>query len=247
MERDNLKKYIQQHREAFDDLPAPPEMFRKVMTRMRKRKLTRRRRMYSIAAAACIGGLLLLSYPFLFHPEEPEEINPVVVVQEHPPVPVAELHSDPTLPKIVEVPAPEVRAKIAVQRGREHYRKIYAGLHDSHSVARRIDAVLTISEIPSPDRRLTAALLNTFSNDESSNVRLEALNVLLKYAGDSLIQQRLVHALGVQKDPAIQIELVSAMENNTDPRITEKLIEIADDPFTIPPVREQVYFALSNR
>ncbi|MCO5238193.1 MAG: HEAT repeat domain-containing protein [Chitinophagaceae bacterium] len=247
MAKDHFKEYIQQHKADFDDAAVPQNMLPGIMTRMEKRSVRIKKSKYFTAVAACLAGFLLLFHYFPFHQPGIKESVPVVVVQKENPVAAPEkVHQSLPEPKqVAAVPAAGFRTKI--KNDDRPYREIYAGLQDSSSAARRIEAVLAIGDMTSPDRQLTSLLYDTFNDDESSNVHLEALNVLIQYAGDPLVQKRLVRALRNQKDPFIQMELVRAVGNNTDPETTKKLVEISDDPFTIPPVKEQVYFALLTR
>lgn len=247
MAKDHFKEYIQQHKADFDDATVPQNMLPGIMERMEKRKARKKKTGYFLAAAACLAGLMVLFDRFPFHQPPPKENAPVVVIQKENPIATPTEVHDPLPEQKRTASVPLDRPNRSVKKDPIPYREIYAGLQDSSSAARRIEAVWTINDMDLPDRRLTDMLYDTFNKDESSNVRLEALNVLIKYAGDPLVQKHLVRALQHQKDPFIQMELVRAVGNNTDPETTKKLIEISDDPFTIPPVKEQVYFALLTR
>lgn len=245
MEKDNLKRYIQQHRADFDDIPVPQNILPDLMKRTGKSG-SRRRSIYYLAAA-CATGLLLFSYQFLFHHPKTGEISNIVREHRAETTEVAPLPAGPQTEK--EVPASrDISGKKITARGKPApYRKIYTGLQDSSSVASRIEAVMTINEKARLNHKLKGTLIHVLNTDESSNVRLAALNVLLKYAGDSLVEKHLIQALGNQKDPVIQMELVRVAENNRNPDATKKLMEIADDPYTIPLVREQAFYALMTR
>ncbi|RYG03007.1 MAG: HEAT repeat domain-containing protein [Chitinophagaceae bacterium] len=87
-------------------------------------------------------------------------------------------------------------------------------------------------------------LCRTFSEDENDNVRLAALEVLSKFSTDNYIQEHLVASLSKQRDPMVQLELVKIVGNNSNPETTEKLIAMANNPFTVDAVKEQVHYAL---
>lgn len=248
--KDNLKKYIQQHRDDFDDTVVPPRLFQGILKEMDNRKSERMRlglRSF-LAVAASLLVLFFLSVQFLFRNPGNHDSKSFMPSEElHLPL-LPQVMQETELPGNITVPLTTNRVKVQRRSKGELQQKILTALRDENSVAGRIEAILTINDLKTPDSTLIAALCNSFENDESSNVRLSALNVLMKFSdGDSIVRRHLLNALVTQQDPMIQMELVRVMKNNTDPETTQRLIKIADDPFTITPVKEQIYYALLER
>lgn len=247
MEKDNLKEYIEQHRSDFDDVPVPQNILPEIIHRLRKRNKRKMRSIYYWGVAACVAAILFFSYQFLF--QEPGTIttNPPAAAHKQNTIEIPPLTANPESLKAVSQASPIALKKMNVKKNYNPYRKIYEGLRDSSSVARRIEAVMAISDKAGLNHKLSGTLIDVLNTDESSNVRLAALNVLLKYAGDSLVEKQLIRALGNQKDPVIQMELVRVAESNGNFDATKTLMEVADDPYTIPAVREQAFYALMAR
>lgn len=246
MERDNLKKYIQQHRAEFDDLPVPANMLIGISDKINRRKSRRRKSMYYWTAAACTTALLIFSYQYLFHQPVKKRISHVVSVQNVKVAP-SPIIATPAPAKETTLHTTIQTKKLRTKKITHPYKNILAGLRDSSSVARRIDAVFALNDMTSLNQKLKIVLCNTFANDESSNVRLAALKVLLKYNSDSLVQKHLISGLSTQKDPFIQMELVQMAEKNLTPECTKRLMELTDNPFTLSVVKEQAYYALLIR
>lgn len=256
MERDFFKEYIQGHKDAFENEALPPNMLGNILGNLKEREAKRERERlevqkkrkltYTWLAVAC--SLFLLAGAYLFLSEETKEIkengdrmaisNPAVIEQ-------------PTTAKTEETPVVEN----AIERPTKHfashhqpkadpYKEIYAGLTDSASVASRLEAIIKINSLASLDSNLKTALCKTFDNDGNDNVRLAALEVLSKFSNDKYVNEQLMAGLSKQKDPVVQLELIKIMGNNSSPETTDKLIAMANNPFTVEAVKEQVYYAL---
>lgn len=256
MERDFFKQYIQEHKDAFEDEALPPNMLgnilgnlkvreeqreREKLAAQKKRKLT-----YTWLAVAC--SLLVFAGAYLFLSQETAEIkesgNQLVAKK-------AIVHQPPV---VANQPEEVLATQNSVKKLRKHftsdqpkvnpYEDIHAGLTDSLSVARRLDAIIKVSSFASINDDLKKALCKTFDTDENDNVRLAALEVLAKFSADKYIHEQLMAGLTKQKDPVVQLELIKIMGNNSNPETTDKLIAMANNPFTVEAVKEQVYYAL---
>jgi len=255
MERDFFKEYIQGHKDAFENEALPPNMLGNILGNLKEREAQRERKRleaqkkrkltYTWLAVAC--SLFLIAGAYLFLSQETKEIkensgrmainNPAVIDQ-------------PTIAKTEETPIVEN----AIERPTKHfashqpkvdpYKEIYAGLTDSLSVASRLDAIIKVNSLAALDNNLKTAICKTFDNDDNDNVRLAALEVLSKFSNDKYIHEQLMAGLSKQKDPVIQLELIKIMGNNSNPETTDKLIAMANNPFTVEAVKEQVYYAL---
>lgn len=246
MEKDSLKKYLHQYREEFDDEQISSEVYSRIVTGMDKRKEAAKRGLY-FSMAACLTGVLIISSYLFFSHKMGGEVNNPVTLQASTSINVSpQIRLEAPLPKVENL-VPVVTKKRLIKVKEDFHAAIFKDLKDSLSVAKRIEGVLKISEMKSPDNNLKAALCNRFKNDENSNVRLAALNVLQKFSRDSIVQNYLVNGLSNENDPVIQMELVKALGQNANTEITNKLKELAENPFTLNEIRDQVYYALLSR
>jgi hypothetical protein len=258
MERDFFKQYIQEHKDAFESEALPPNMLGNILGNLKEREerkaqqelqileaQKKRKLTYTWLAVAC--SLFLIAGAYLFVSQENQEIkesgskmainSPTVVEQ---PV-IAENEKTPLVKSSIER---STRHLASYQPKANPHKEIYAGLRDSLSVASRLEAIIKINSLASLDNNLKTALCKTFDNDGNDNVRLAALEVLSKFSNDNYIQEQLMAGLGKQKDPVVQLELIKIMGNNSSPETTDKLIAMANNPFTVEAVKEQVYYAL---
>jgi len=252
MERDFLKRYVDEHKDAFEREALPPNMLGNILGNLKQREELREERRvqkmlkmtYTWLAVAC--SIFMVAGAYLFITQETDTItNPSTTI-------VSNTKKNIEHPVVEEVILPHVEKNVpslqkrfvARQQKAEPHHDIYSGLADSSSVANRLNAVIKASTLASLNGKMKNELCRTFSEDENDNVRLAALEVLSKFSTDKYIQEHLVASLSKQKDPMVQLELVKIVGNNGNPETTEKLIAMANNPFTVDAVKEQVHYAL---
>lgn len=257
MERDFFKRYVDEHRDAFENEALPPNMLGNILNKLEERKSAEenlkieiapksRKLNYTWLAVAC--SLLMVAGAYLFLSQEKNELTampPQIVSNNNTsvePAPVSALEEVVQTPQQKTIKAQ--RNLVARKPKVEAYQEIYAGLSDSSSVANRMEAIIKASALASLNEKMKAELCKTFSEDNNDNVRLAALEVLSKFSNDKYIHEQLMAGLSRQKDPIVQLELVKIMGNNSSPEATDKLIAMANNPFTVDAVKEQVHFAL---
>lgn len=258
MERDIFKRYVEEHRDAFDNEALPPNMLGNILTKLEQNKKAEEqtklhtkkkstKQIYTWLAIACSLFMVLGSYLFIAEETSETKSNNSQISANKPNSAIIEQ------PAIFKTDEPQVSESLA-ERPTIHFashrpkvdpnQDIYTGLKDSLSVASRLAAILKMNSMPSLNAKLKTELCKTFANDSNDNVRLTALEVLSKFSNDKYVQEQLMAGLIKQNDPVVQLELIKIMGNNSSPETTEKLIAMANNPFTVDAVKEQVYYAL---
>jgi hypothetical protein len=79
------------------------------------------------------------------------------------------------------------------------------------SAAERIKAVNMIKEFPAADSRIIDDLFKTLNSDENDNVRLLALDALIKYTDQEEVRRQLVSSIPGQTSPMIQLRMAEIM------------------------------------
>ncbi len=251
MEHDFFKRYVQEHKDAFEDEALPPNMLGNILGNMRERQLLqeRKKRKLTYTWMAVAASLIMVVGTYLFLSQENTVTKPGNQLVANP---KNEVETPATLPVEVVLPKTQVAVQKptrirAYQPKVQQHQEIYTGLADSLSVASRLNAVLKAGSLNKLDQKLKTVLCQVFNEDENDNVRLATLEVLSKFAGDKYVQQQLTAGLSKQKDPVIQLELVKVLGNSNNPETTDKLIAMADNPLTMDVVKDQVYFALLTK
>lgn len=101
-------------------------------------------------------------------------------------------------------------------------------LLDNESVSERLKAVNISTEIQTSDNKIAEALLKTLQNDPNVNVRLAAIESLVRHASNPLVREGLVDAITRQESPIIQAALADAMLTLQEKRSVEKFKELLD-------------------
>jgi hypothetical protein len=254
MEHDFFKRYLQEHKEAFEQEELPPHMLNNILNNLKERQAPQVKKSlklgYTWLAAACSILIVAGAYLFLLGDNKDIKTPQVTTVANHEKNDA--VVEQPVGPEITEQPisknkiaAKPPTKKLAVHKPQTNqYQEIYDGLADSSSVAGRLAAVLKAGALTALNNKMKTALCRTFSKDNNDNVRLATLDVLSKFANDKYIQQQLINGLSAEKDPVIQIQLVKTIGNNKHPETNEKLLNMANNPLTVEAVKEQVYYAL---
>lgn len=84
-------------------------------------------------------------------------------------------------------------------------------LLEGPSTTDRLRAVNISSELPMVDERAIRALLFTLNNDESINVRVQAIEALSRWGNDDLVREGLVRSISKQQSDIVIVELADAM------------------------------------
>ena len=82
---------------------------------------------------------------------------------------------------------------------------------DQNSPVERIKAVNMMDQMEPADGKIIQSLLSTLENDENDNVRLIALDALIKYAHQPTVREGLINAISKQTSPMVQLRLAEIM------------------------------------
>lgn len=249
MGRDFFKQYVDENRDAFDNEVLPPHLLSNILGNLKEREQFKAKRKmkltYTWLAVAC--SLFVVAGAFLFMSQGAETItspNATIASNTINKPNQAIINANEVTPSINKVAVNRQNNSIVHQPKSESFKEIYNGLTDSSSVANRMDAILKAGALAQLNNKLKIELCRTFNKDDNDNVRLAALGILTKFSTDSYINGQLVESLSKQKDPVVQLELIKILGSNSNPETTDKLIAMANNPFTVDAVKEQVYYAL---
>jgi hypothetical protein len=82
---------------------------------------------------------------------------------------------------------------------------------DQNSPVERIKAVNMMNQMEGADGKIIQSLLSTLENDENDNVRLIALDALIKYAHQPAVREGLINSISKQTSPMVQLRLAEIM------------------------------------
>jgi len=114
----------------------------------------------------------------------------------------------------------------------------------NQSASQRIMGVNYTETITHPDDQILDVLIKTMNHDENTNVRLAAVNALMKFSSEEKVRLALINSLDIQTDPIIQIALIDAMVNLKETRAIDKLKSITEDEKNLQVVQDQAHYGL---
>jgi hypothetical protein len=107
---------------------------------------------------------------------------------------------------------------------------------EQNSPVERIKAVNMMNQMEQADEKIIQSLLSTLENDENDNVRLIALDALIKYAHQPGVREGLINAISKQTSPMVQLRLaeimVSLQEKRSVPEF-EKILNNANLNYSV--------------
>jgi hypothetical protein len=258
---DPIKDFIEKNREEFDHLEAPAFDMNKFKARtaettpVKKPVFKLGNGMKWMAAASVVIAL----GTFLFLNGKQEKLSqtalkqdktsdkPLTLSEERNPEQIATLPVRMKPEQSADRPFPK-KSKLAEKLTKDiRQENLFANLSDSSSSSTRLAAILEIKKQGNMSDYVVNRLASTLNNDNNSNVRLAALDILGNYSDDKSVSALLVNSLNTQTDPMVQLELVTLLGNMEHLKIEDKLYALAADPNTFGAVKDEAYSILLNQ
>lgn len=246
---DQLEKFVQQNRQAFDDLEPDPVLLKRIESSWGPNQIKRKVSIKYFLRWSAAAVLVSLAGIGLFHllQPKPDIIDQVQVkVQSKPEKMDKDVAVD--VMKIKEdLPNREVGGAkyVAMKSERVFPKEIFISrLSNQLSAGERYAAASSIAQLKNIDYDVLHALLKTMNNDPNSNVRLAALEALSRFAHESFVKEQLVRSLANQKDPIVQISLIELLTEMRERNIVRELEKLTEDDQTDEGVKAQAYTSL---
>lgn len=112
------------------------------------------------------------------------------------------------------------------------------------SASSRLQAVNYSFKLSASDKETLDALINVVNTDNNMNVRLKAVEALVRFGDEPKAKESLLHALGKEKEPAVQIALIDALVALKEKKAIDDLERIAQDGNSLKEVKDEAYFGL---
>ncbi len=123
---------------------------------------------------------------------------------------------------------------------REMHEMLVVNLLQKPEASDRLKAVNLTDRMTQVDSTVIRALLNTLDHDENVNVRLAAINALLKYSNHPEVRQGLVESLSFQDSPLVLVTLADAMVLLQQKNSVGKLKDLLKDKNLNQEVRDKI-------
>ncbi len=248
--KDLLKKYIQDHREEFDTLEVPDEMFEKIMFRLREQPVSKEKtiqlfswsKMFLAASVVIIFGV----GSYILWNQDGDE-KKIIVTQEggkkqkgnsgdilksEKVLKIAKIETDKQekADKVFVSNTPDssekVREKTLVQNNHaeieDDVNKIKALelLNNQYSASSRLQGIALLRNFSASDQQLVRVLSEKALSDENTNVRLAAVETLSEHIQNPEISKKIKQIFLQQDDEMVQKELIAILAHQNSSELT---------------------------
>lgn len=117
---------------------------------------------------------------------------------------------------------------------------------DQPSTVERIKAVNMIGEFETPDSRIIENLINVLNTDNNDNVRLLALEALIKYSDNEEVRAGLIASISEQTSPMIQLRMAELMIAIKEKNSVEEFRKLLNDSNLNYSVRNKIQEAVGT-
>ena len=260
---DPIKDFIEKNRAEFDHLEAPAFDLNKFKSRTSKTPTVVKKPLFRLGSSMkwmAAASVVIALGTFLFLNRKQDSVNQTALKHHKASIEPLTLPEEPRAEQIASLPLhnklqhnPVVKS---LPKKDKHVEKVindirqeglFANLSDSSSSSTRLAAILEIKKQGTMSDYMVNRLARTLNNDNNSNVRLAALDILGKYSDDKSVSVLLVNSLNTQTDPMVQLELVTLLGNMEHIKIDDKLYALAADPNTFGAVKDEAYSILLNQ
>ena len=254
---DPIKEFVEQNREAFDDLEAPVFNLEGLKARLNPEPVKKNKTLFLFSnskwlVAASLFLVTGISF-LLLNREQKESSSGKLARQKTEVIPQGTEEQNQVIDKnknhqkiafastsnkLVKV---KPKQKLIISTATAD---LYARLSDSTSSSKRLSAILDLDRTGMINNNTIDKLAKTLNSDGNSNVRLAALSVLEKYSYDDYVSSKLISSLNAQSDPMVQLGLVTLLVKMKNININDRLYALANDPNTFDAVKDEAYSAL---
>lgn len=249
-----LEKFIQENRVLFDDQVPGKDVLAQIQKKMGHVPLQQEPdkalvisfRTLRIAAAACI--IILAGFAIWWVNEDAAKDENIITANNKSNITTA---PPPVENKAITNNAisgfttvPEKETGIAEQINKENNQQkeiLFASLNNMESASTRIAAAMQAYKMNKADKEIVDALLSTMQNDPNTNVRLAALEALVKFHREPYVKKQLTASLKKQKDPLVQVELIQVLTKMKQTGILNELEKLVKDANTNEAVKDRAY------
>jgi len=113
-------------------------------------------------------------------------------------------------------------------------------LMDDLSASKRIQGVTTVNEFEHPDETIVNALIERMLEDQNTNVRLTAIQVLMQFTSSETVKNAFVKALKSEKEPLLQIRIIKTLVKIQEKKAIAPMRFLLEQKDTEPFVKEQL-------
>lgn len=251
--KDSLKKYIEDHREEFDTLEVPEDMFDKIMSKLNEPAISEKTiPLFTwkkwIAAASVVIIFSVGSFALWNQNEnekssiaiqektKAEDENLVEIIKPKNELETAKIMTtkQENNPKVFEKNSLNHSKRIAETKNlvQDNNSANEYGLEnakalelmaDEYSASSRLEGISLINNFSPSDEKMIAILSEKALSDENTNVRLAAVEALSAHIEDTTVRDHIREIFLNQDDPFVQKELIAILAQKNPSKLNSEV------------------------
>lgn len=272
--KDSLKKYINEHRDEFDNLEVPDEMFDKIMSKLDNTtpSVGKTRSILPLKTWAIASSIAVILSLGIFNLNQEKEIDKTSFAAKETPKRENET-LDNTIPENeTEISKNQTETKkVLANNSSNHSKKSIENqdfvpkhhienknsfdkanaielIDNEFSASSRLQGIALVKRFSDYDSKIIELLSEKAISDENTNVRLAAVSALEIQHQNPAVTERIQQIFVQQNDPMVQKELISFLaekpSSELSPEVNTKLLALAQDPTTVDFVKDEAYAVL---
>ena len=127
-----------------------------------------------------------------------------------------------------------------VKEVKDQQEELILALFEKESASDRLRVVNQTKSMDEVGEKLINALLHTLNFDENVNVRLVALETLVKYAGNPYVRENLIKSISYQDSPLVQLAMAQVMVELQEKKSKIYFDQILNNEKTPPEVKSSI-------
>lgn len=272
--KDSLKKYINEHRDEFDNLEVPDEMFDKIMSKLDNTtpSVGKTRSILPLKTWAIASSIAVILSLGIFNLNQEKEIDKTSFAAKETPKRENET-LDNTIPENeTEISKNQTETKkVLANNSSNHSKKSIENqdfvpkhhienknsfdkanaielIDNEFSASSRLQGIALVKRFSDYDSKIIELLSEKAISDENTNVRLAAVSALEIQHQNPAVTDRIQQIFVQQNDPMVQKELISFLSekqpSELSTEVNTKLLALAQDPTTEAFVKDEAYAVL---
>lgn len=272
--KDSLKKYINEHRDEFDNLEVPDEMFDKIMSKLDNTtpSVGKTRSILPLKTWAIASSIAVILSLGIFNLNQEKEIDKTSFAAKETPKRENET-LDNTIPENeTEISKNQTETKkVLANNSSNHSKKSIENqdfvpkhhienknsfdkanaielIDNEFSASSRLQGIALVKRFSDYDSKIIELLSEKAISDENTNVRLAAVSALEIQHQNPAVTERIQQIFVQQTDPMVQKELISFLSekqpSELSTEVNTKLLALAQDPTTEAFVKDEAYAVL---
>lgn len=265
MKHDPIKRFIEENKQAFDEFLPAPDVLPAIKAALKQKAGDHRVEIpkihkptvalrIAVAAAIILAATGTVLYFFPVGKDAGSTASNLLVVSK--PAPLIGFSENQATIESQSVTEKQLVTDAGVTANRDTGNEILAEaaelepdhiidlLNDPHSSSIRLEGILSLAEQPVLDPHLIGILEHKLATDPSINVRMAALDLLIRHSPDGEKAEEILAHLSKQDDPIMQLSLMNLAAEFTDNQFPVDsfrhcLNELIQNPATLVMVKEE--------